>query len=464
MKSVTEYARRLVAKPAFDIAVLLMILVSIGLLGVEIALPVDNPFHDEVVYAGDIITCLFVIELVIRFVASRRRRRFFSEYFIDILAVLPLFRAFRFLRFLRLLRMLRLFRAVTVVARQTRVLQWLFKQRLTEYLITVILLIFATLFGTLGLSHFRGSTGKGWDSLLSAFWETIFSLIAGEYVNTFPPTFGGKIIILMVQFCGLTFFALLTGTVSAVMIEKLKEGTVLSRLMLEDLEDHILVCGFNAGVETIIIEFQNHPEFKEREIVIITERDEPPVLDIPYPSRVRTIKDDFTRVDVMNKCNVNHCSVAVIVSDISGGRSRQDADARTVLAALTIEKLNPDVHTCAELSNAHSESHLRMGGVNEVIVTRSISGHLLAQAALYSSNVHLLQELLRPTDGHTFMPVTPESDYVGKTFAEILPLHHQKIGTIPMAVENPGGKLLINPKDYVLQEGDKLICIAAHVS
>lgn len=464
VKPETNIARRIVANPYFDLGVLFMILVSILLLIVEIALPSKNPYFDFVVYSGDIITCLFVVELIIRFVASKRKRRFFNEYFIDILAVLPLFRAFRFLRFLRLLRMLRLFRAVSVVARNTRVLQWLFKQRLTEYLLTVVLLLFATLFGTLGLSHFRRADTSGWEVLAQSFWETIFSLVAGEYINNFPDSLGGKVVILLVQFCGLTFFALLTGTVSAVMIEKLKEGTVLNRLMLEDLENHILICGYNAGVETIISEFQNHPQFKEREIVIITERDESMNMDIPFPTRVRTIQDDFTRVDIMRKCKVDSCAVAVIVSDISGGRTRQDADARTVLAALTIEKLNPDVHTCAELSNAYSESHLRMGGVNEVIVTRSISGHLLAQAALYSSNVHLLQELLKPTQGHTFMPVPEDSEYTGKKFSEVLAIHHQKSGNIPIAVEKPGGELMINPKNYSLAAGDRLICIAPHES
>lgn len=463
MTYITEKARKIVAAPMFDLFVLFLIVLSIVLLVVEIALPNLHPLYEEVVLFGDIITCLFVVELLVRLVASRRKKRFFSEYFIDILAVLPLFRAFRFLRFLRLLRMLRLFRAVTMVARQTKVLQWLFKQRLTEYLLTVVLLLFATLFGTLGLSHFRrGPISSGWELLSQSFWETVFSLMAGEYINTFPNSLGGKIVILFVQFCGITFFALLTGTVSAVMIEKLKEGTVLSRLMLEDLENHILICGYNAGVETIVSEFQNHPNFREREIVIITERLETPPLDIPFPTRVRTIKDDFTRVDVMQKCNIHACAVAVIVSDISGGRTRQDADARTVLAALTIEKLNPDVHTCAELSNAHSESHLRMGGVNEVIVTRSISGHLLAQAALYSANVHLLQELLKPTEGHTFMPVTDQSDYIGKSFSEVLPLHYAKESTIPIAIERPTGELMINPKDHVLAEGDQLICIAPH--
>ena len=464
MKSLSENARLLVSRPSFDFSVLFLIVVSISLLAAEIALPMNSPYLRQVVIAGDIITCLFVIELLIRLVASRRKKRFFSEYFIDILAVLPLLRPLRFLRFLRLLRMFRLFRALTVVARQTKLLQWLFKQRLTEYLLTIVLLVFATLFGTLGLSHFRRPTSSGWDLLGQSFWETVFSLIAGEYVNVFPNTLGGKVIILLVQFCGLTFFALLTGTVSAVMIEKLKEGTVLSRLMLEDLEQHIIICGYNPGVETILKDFQNHPNFKKREIVIITEREETPFFDVPFPARIRTLKDDFTRVDVLQKCKIEECSVAVIVSDTSRRRSRQDADARTVLAALTIEKMSPKVHTCAELSSPQSETHLKMGGVNEVVVTTDIPGHLLAQAALYSSNVHLLQELLKPTQGHTLIPREPDSEYVGQSFSEILALHHAKVGTIPIAIEQADGEILLNPKDYVLEDGDKLICIASYQS
>lgn len=462
MEAFVRKVRQFVAAPLFDITVFVLIILSVVLLAAEVALHSNDPLYPKIVLAGDLITCLFIFELVLRLIASRRRKKFFSEYFIDILAVLPLFRAFRFLRFMRLLRLLRLFRAVSLIARQTMVLQWLFRQRITEYLLTVLLLLFAILFGTLGLSHFRQPAETGWEALAQSFWETVFSLIAGEYINSFPESFGGKVVILMVELCGLTFFALLTGTVSAVMIEKLKEGTVLSRLMLEELEEHILICGYNPGVETIVMEFQNHPMFREREIVIITERDEPPQLEVPYPLRVRTIRDDFTRADVLEKCRVNSCSVALIVSDISNGRSRQDADARTVLAALTIEKINPAVHTCAELSNSQSESHLRMGGVNEVIVTKSISGHLLAQAALYSSNVHLLQELLKPTEGYTFMPLPANTDYVGKTFSEILPLHHSQVGTIPVAIEKADGSLVINPRDHILQEGESLICISPH--
>lgn len=453
----TAWASRIVARPGFDLAVLVLIIVSVVLLCVEVALPPTDPRHDLLAYTGNGITAIFVVELWLRYLASKRKNRFLRDYWIDILAVLPLFRA---LRFLRLLRLLRLFRAVNLVARQTTLLEWLFRKKVTEYLFTFVLLLFATLFGTLGLSHFHVAGGAGWSLLERSFWETLFTLVAGEPVTDFPSTLGGRVVILLVQLSGLTFFALLTGTVSAVMIEKMKEGSVFQQIQLEDLEGHILVCGYNAGVETVIAELQRHPDFAEREVVVITEREDLPPMNIAFPSRVRSVREDFTRADVLKRCNVERCRVAIIVSEITHNRSRQDADARTVLAALTIEKLSPGVHTCAELSNAQSEFHLKMGGVNEVIVTRNIAGHLLAQAAMYSANLHLLQELLRPTSGNTLQPFEVEKDLLGMTFSEALSKVHEKHGVILMAVRKSDGSLLLNPKDYSLLEGDQLICMA----
>lgn len=462
MERLGEICRKVVERPVFDVAIFFLILVSVALLCVEVAFPDGTMEHRRVTQAGEWITVVFICELILRFIASKRKRRFFQEYWIDILAVLPLMRALRVFRFLRLLRLLRLFRVATLLTSNSRIFQLLLRKRAAEYLFTAMLVLFATVFGTLGMSHFREKKEGGLEALAQSFWETIFSLVAGEYINTFPPNLGGKLVILFVQFCGLGFFAVLTGTISAVMIEKLREGAVLKRLLMEDLEHHILVCGWNSGVETIIHELQGHPNFKDREIVVIAGIDHLPPLDrLKNPARVRLMTEDFTRAEILLKANVMTADIAIIVSDVSDGRNRQDADARTVLAALTIEKLNPEVHTCAELSNAMNETHLRMGGVNEVILTRDLAGHLLAQAAVHSANVHLLQELLQPTKGNTLMPFPVPQELVGKKFGEVLSTFYNTRGAIPVAVERAGEKVMVNPRDHVLVEGDCLLCVAA---
>ncbi|MBI3928713.1 MAG: ion transporter [Armatimonadetes bacterium] len=440
---------------------MVLIVFSVALLAEELTLPEGSLAQERSLLLQEGITILFVIELSIRYVAMRHRRRFLQEYWVDIVAVLPLFRVFRVFRFLRLLRLLRLFRLTHLLTANTRLFQFLLRRRVAEHVLTGLLLMFTLVFGTLGMSMFEHGPATGVDRLVNSFWATIFSLVAGEYVVQYPLTTGGKLVSLFVQFCGLGFFALVTGTVSAVMIEKLREGAVLKRIMLEELENHVLICGWNSGVEMILMELQNHPTFRERDYIVVAQRDELPEMQgVPNPGRVHLVNEDFTRVEVLRRCAVR-AGVAIIVSDVAQGRTRQDADARTVLAALTIEKLNPEVYTCAELSNAMNEPHLRMGGVNEVILTRDLAGHLLAQAALHSANVAVLQELLSPTSGSTVHPLPVAPELIGEEFGSILSQFRDQTGSIPIAVQCSDGRVMVNPDHHRLQAGDLLLCVGS---
>ena len=43
---------------------------------------------------------------------------------------------------------------------------------------------------------------------------------------------------------------------------------------------------------------------------------------------------------------------------------------RTILAALTIEKIEHNVHTCVEIHHEEYTDHLKMGGVNDVLIVK----------------------------------------------------------------------------------------------
>lgn len=447
--------RWLVDRTAFHVTVMLFIVISIVLLSVEITMSKADDLHNWVVDAQDVITGFFVIELVVRFIAFKRRSRFLREYWLDVLAVVavfPVFRLFRLARFLRLLRLLRMFRVARTLSSNSRLLNTLLERRITEYFLAGVLLAMTVLTGTLGLVFFE-NPHDGVDDLHTSFWTTIFSLISTQYATDYPPTLGGKLVMLFVIFSGLTFFAVLTGTVSAIMIEKLKEGGILNMTDLEDLEGHVIICGWNTGVEIVLAQLQSDPQFRDRDYVVIAERDDLPFVSGVNRARVRLLKEDFTRVEVLRKANVMTAAVAVIVSDVAHGRSRQDADARTVLASLTIEKLNSSVHTCAELSNSMNEHHLRLGKVNEVIITQDLAGRLLAQAALDSTRSRVIQELLQESSLSRY-PVL--ESLAGKSFREVL---GALPGAIPIAVRTAAGDVLLNPEKHVLQADDVLLCV-----
>ena len=101
-------AARFINHPLTDLVVMLLIALSVGLLIWEATADPTSTLYHDLWFANLVITVVFVVELSIRFYAERRKSRFFRRYWLDILAVLPVFRPLRFLRFLRLLRVFRL--------------------------------------------------------------------------------------------------------------------------------------------------------------------------------------------------------------------------------------------------------------------------------------------------------------------------------------------------------------------
>lgn len=450
--------QRVVSSNLFEVVVALAITLSIGLLVPEICLPHRHPIQPAVEDAQSALTLFFFCELGLRYLAARRKRRFFREYWPDLVALVPFFRLARFFRLLRLLRLYRL----AGVASRSGLLQRLLLGRASEYALVAFFLVFCLTAGTLGLTHFE-DPNAGTGKLASNFWLSLFTVTQAEYAGQLPESIGGKLVLLCLELSGLTLFAVLTATASAFLVDKLRDGTVLQQMHLEDLEDHVMICGWNSGLESTIRQLQQHPKFLDREFVVIADRPELPELaEVPYRHRVRLVRDDFTRIEVLERCNVAQASVALIVSDIAQGRTRQDADARTVMAALTIEKLNPDVYTCAELSNAMNESHLRMGKVNEIVITQDLAGHLLARAAVSPSSWRALHELVQPSTaspGFASYPVDP--NLVGRDFAHLVAEWIAGPGILLVGVHRPDGQTLLNPHRYLLEAGDELVGLPA---
>lgn len=433
-----------------------LIVVNLLLLFPEIALPRLDSTRLAIGLVQETITALFCLELCIRFLAMRKPRRFLREYWIDILAVVPVLRAFRVFRFLKLLRLFRLFRLVRILGKRTRLAGRLARFGGEEYLLLGFFLAFAVSLGALGLTWFEGAH-SGYSALEESFWSALFSMVAAEYITSYPRTLGGKLIVVFLEMAGLCLFAVLTGTASILLIDKIREGTSMGALSPEDMEGHVLVCGWNSGSAATLARLQRHPDFRDKPFVLIAERDEFTGLrQLPRPEQVVCLREDFTRAEVLRKANVGQAAVALLFCDNSRG-SRQDADARTVLAALTIDKLNPKVHTCAELSNTGNEHHLSMAHVHEVVVTQDLSGHLLAQAALNSSNARLFHQLLKADN---IVAITVDEKLAGKSFSACVCELATDRGLIVLAVQDAAGELHINPDGRTVAAGETLLCLS----
>ncbi|MEM7784338.1 MAG: potassium channel protein, partial [Planctomycetota bacterium] len=150
----------------------------------------------------------------------------------------------------------------------------------------------------------------------------------------------------------------------------------------------------------------------------------------------------------------------LVLTDTSGGRSEQDADARTILAALTVEKLNEDVHTCAELVNRSYATHLETGKVNEFVVSGEYGAHVLAHAAMNRGLISVLGELLTSEHGNEFHRIPIPETWIGQSFDQKLKDVREGSNAILLAVHPHEGEPTVNPESYQFKALDEVVVIS----
>ncbi|MEC9094973.1 MAG: ion transporter [Planctomycetota bacterium] len=457
-----------------EISIGLLVLLSVGLTLCEVITWSDSASElstfqstslQRIEIVNDIITLIFILELVLRFIAAPSKRRFFLEFWLDILAVIPQFRAFRSFRAMRLLRLFLILIFFVVATRIDNHFPTIFRRGTTEYLVMCGLLVVTVTFSTVLMMSFEKSTLSADTppaeqfTFENSFWFSVYSLFAGEPTPITPSTQSGRIVAVFVMFMGLTIFAMFTGTVSAYMVETFQVEK--NSFDLDDVEDHIIICGWNTKTEIIIKEFKASGRSKHKPIVVIADLD---LAQQGIPPEITKefifIRDDFTRVTALERAQIGRAQTCIILADISNGRSEQDADARTILSALTCESLNPAVYTCAELLNRSYGGHLNLGRVNDYVVSGEYAGYMLAQAAMNHGLMSVLDELLTHQHGQVFFRVQAPDDWDGKDYLECMIELKKKHNATLVAVQHKNGEMNVNPDEHVFEKGDEIVIMS----
>ena len=400
-----------------EVVLLALILLSVGMLTVELTVG-DSDIAVALETLGELITAIFAVELGIRFWVARKKSRFFARYWIDIIAILPLTRP---LRIFRVVRLLRLYRAGVLLNRRGHAFSGSAQTSRAELtglaLGSVILVIFAALV----LFHNENKVNTDFGDFQQALWFSAYSLIGGEPIGGMPATSIGRWATLLLMLGGMTLFGMFVGTISAGMITRLSATMEVKDMDLDELVDHVIVCGWNRSGPTALKELFGKGTPLGRAVVIVTEVEGMPP-DIPKsgvkPELIYHHHGDYTLVGVLEAVNVAEASIVILLRDELIQRSDQDRDARTVLAALTVERMVPGIYTVAELHSDQNEEMLRLAGVEQIVIGDWYAGVILGAVAQNEGLVSVLNEILT-SDGNRFQTIDVPATAVGKTVAEL---------------------------------------------
>lgn len=437
-------ADRFIHHPWVELGILLLILLSVALLLAELALP-TGPTARAAAVAGEVITGIFVVELSIRFAVARKKSRFFQRYWIDILAVLPAVRA---LRVFRVLRVLRLVRAGALYNRRLSVLSGAGRLggRGSDAAGLVAGMGIVVVLAAVALYLGEGPVNSGFDEFGEAMWFAAYSLVGGEPIGAMPQTELGRWVTLLLMMGGLSIFGVIVGAVSAGMVRRLQDQVGVHEMDLDELRDHVVVCGWNGSGPTVLRELFAQGG-RGRAVVLVTERsvpaDELPTEGVPAEA-LYVHTGDFTRIEVLQEVGVPFAATAVLLADTLVARSNQDTDARTVLAALTIEGMSEDIYTVAELHTRQSEALLRRARVEEIVVADWFAGAILGTAASHPGVVAFLDEVLTQAHGDRFHTLEVGAERAGRRVRALHEELYARHGALLVAVVDDRG-VDVNP-------------------
>ncbi|MEM7797481.1 MAG: ion transporter, partial [Cyanobacteria bacterium P01_C01_bin.118] len=284
--------------PQTELLLVVLILVSVTLVVLEVVLETRGLTNRWVNHLQAGLTSIFIFELSLRYWVARKKRRFWRNYWLDVLSVMPIITAFRLLRLLRILRLLR---AGILLNRSLGRLSSAIATSLGMQIGVFMVIGLIVLTGGLATYLFEAPTNPRIDSLRDSMWWSFLSLVAGEPIGGDPQTDIGRLIALMVMMGGLTTFAVFTGVVSAVMMRKLETFMDFKALEIDELQDHIVMCGWNRGGPLIVEELLADGAMNHCAIVIVVEDTDEPFQELKHlnQSQLYFYAEDYTKIDIL---------------------------------------------------------------------------------------------------------------------------------------------------------------------
>lgn len=279
----------------------------------------------------------------------------------------------------------------------------------------------------------------------SFYWSVMTILDNGDISYVTTPW--GWVIHWMLALFGVAMLAAVTGAIVGFVIDFLvKEGQGMGA---SGYEGHIVVCGWNATARDLVNELKND-EYGVR-VVVLHEADKNPAGDGVY-----FVRGDATSSDDLKRAGIEHASAAIVCPT----DATDAADMRSILIALAIEAMAPQVRTVVEVNNPRHVVHFERTNVDEVLVTSRLASHLLARTALYPGLSGLVTDIVSGGEGSELYRVVLPDEYVGLNIDDLSARLRRDHDATLLAVAR-GATTFTNPKsDFRLESGDQAVVVA----
>jgi len=258
--------------------------------------------------------------------------------------------------------------------------------------------------GTIGSYFSEHSANPGFRNLWDTFWWTIVTVATVGYGDKVPLSVAGKILGIVCMLGGPLIMASTFGAVGINLYNRWMKG---ERGMSQiKSKNHLVICGWNAKANNIIDEIRLNEDLKSMPVTIIDDAIETRPVEEPSVSFVR---GNAAETEVLHRANIGEARYAIVLASDSSPQ----ADQKTVLVVLAIERENPAVITSAEINDMDNAVHLKRAGCDIIVNSPDLTSRMLAMSIQNSSITEIITDLVSGEGNELYRNAVPPR-YAGK--------------------------------------------------
>ena len=319
------------------------------------------------------------------------------------------------------------------------------RRRLLRHFLVALAALAALL--VIGVAGYRGLEEA---SFVDALYMTVISITTvgyGEFPHPFSPA--GRLFTIAMIAAGVSIAAYALGSAAQYALSGDWQTYLADRRrkrMLEDLKDHVIVCGYGRVGKGVVHELN-----AEKLPFVIIEVDSAVVMRA-LEAGLLALHGNAADERLLQAAGIDRARGLVVCAD---------SDAENVYIVLTARGMRSDLSIVARASFDESESKLLRAGADRVIRPFSIAGRRMVTMLMRPEVADFIDVVSSAGGLELFVEqvqIAPTSALVGQTLTEAELA--STLGVSVLACHMPDGRLIMRPDSAtVLESGAKLVVL-----